>query len=234
MKIAVVGSRTLSVLNLEEYLPRECTEIVSGGARGIDSCAANFAKKKGLYCYMDEHLNVFVRRAASKGRENEAPILLQAHTDMVCEKNKGTLHDFAKDPIKLVQEGNILHADGTTLGADDGFGVSMMMAILDDDTLSCPTVECLFTSSEEIGLVGAANFDYSLVTATRMINLDSAEDSTLIIGCCGGVRTEFTLPVTKGESTLGYRLSIEGLCGGHSGEDIDRNRLAFKFVKRIS
>ena len=197
----------------------------SGNEKEVANYIADFARKKGHFCYMDEHLNVFVRKVASKGREGEAPILLQAHTDMVCEKNKGTAHDFVKDPIKLVQEGNILHADGTTLGADDGFGVSMMMAILDDDTISCPTVECLFTSSEEIGLVGASNFDYSLVTATRMINLDSAEDSTLIIGCCGGVRTEFTLPVTKSEAALGYRLCVEGLCGGHSGEDIDRSRL---------
>ena len=209
------------------YYFERLSEIPRGSGNEAEAAdfVANFAKSKGLFCYKDQHNNVLIKKPASKGRENEEAILLQAHTDMVCEKNKGTEHDFTKDPIKLIQEGNILHADGTTLGGDDGFGVSMMMAILDDDSISHPAIECLFTSSEEIGLVGASNFDYSLINATRMINLDSAEDSTVIIGCCGGVRTEFTLPVSRGGEEIGYRLCIEGLCGGHSGEDIDKGRL---------
>jgi len=219
------------ITGVKNQLPLKYFEMLSqiprgsGNERAAAEFVADFARGKGLFCYTDSHNNVFVRKAASVGRESEPPILLQAHTDMVCEKNKGTVHDFTKDPIKLIQEGNILHADGTTLGGDDGFGVSMMMAILDDDSISHPTIECLFTSSEEVGLVGASNFDYSYVAATRMINLDSAEDSTVIIGCCGGVRTEYTLPATRGDKAYGYRLCVEGLCGGHSGEDIDKGRL---------
>ena len=198
----------------------------SGNEHDVAQYIYNFAIRLGLEAYMDEYSNVLVKKPASIGRESDAPVMLQAHTDMVAEKNVSTDHDFSKDPIVLVQNGNILRANGTTLGADDGFGVSIMMAILADNSISAPAIECLFTSSEEIGLVGASKFDYSRVTARQMINLDSAEEDTVIIGCCGGIRTEFTLPFTKVNGDFkGYRLTIGGLCGGHSGEDIDRNRL---------
>ena len=198
----------------------------SGNEAEIANYLVEFAKKSGLKWYKDSNNNVLIIKDASVGRENEEPIMLQAHTDMVAEKNVATIHDFAKDPIKLVQEGNILRADGTTLGADDGFGVAIMMAVLSDDEISHPMLECLFTASEEIGLVGASKFDYSNIKSRRMINLDSAEEDTIIIGCCGGIRTELTLPVKfeKGDFK-GYKLTIGGLCGGHSGEDINKGRL---------
>ena len=198
----------------------------SGNERAVARYIYNFATDLGLDVYIDKSNNVFVTKKATAGRENEAPIMLQAHTDMVAEKNVSTLHDFAKDPIELIQEGNILRANGTTLGADDGFGVAVMMAVLADDSLSHPELECLFTSSEEVGLVGASKFDYSKVKSRRMINLDSAEEDTVIIGCCGGIRTEITLPVTLSEGNYdGVKITIGGLCGGHSGEDINRGRL---------
>ena len=161
--------------------------------------------------------------------------MLQAHTDMVAEKNVSTEHNFETDPIKLVVEGNILRAEGTTLGADDGFGVAIMLSVLADKELSHMPIECLFTSSEEIGLVGAGKFDYTKIKSKRMINLDSAEENTVIIGCCGGVRTELTLPVNR-ESVKaeGYKITIGGLQGGHSGEDIDKKRLnAHKLMGKI-
>ncbi len=198
----------------------------SGNEAEIANYLVEFAKGLGLKWYKDSANNVLILKDASIGRENEEPIMLQAHTDMVAEKNVATVHDFVNDAIKLVQEGNILRADGTTLGADDGFGVAIMMAVLADTSISNPKIECLFTSSEEIGLVGASKFDYSKIESRRMINLDSAEEDTVIIGCCGGVRTEFTIPIAKEQGNFkGIKITIGGLCGGHSGEDINKNRL---------
>ena len=198
----------------------------SGNEKKIAKYIVEFAKKHKLPYYIDEANNVLITKNATQGRENDITVMLQAHTDMVCEKNVATKHDFEKDPITLIQEGNILRANGTTLGADDGFGVAIMLAILENDSLSIPNLECLFTSSEEIGLVGAGKFDYSKIKAKYMINLDSAEENTVIIGCCGGVRTDMVLDCTReANEKIAYKITIGGLCGGHSGEDIDRNRL---------
>ncbi len=198
----------------------------SGNEREIASYIESFAKERGLFCYRDEWNNVFIKKNASKGREAEGTVMLQAHTDMVCEKNVGNTHDFEKDEIELIQDGNILRANDTTLGADDGFGVAVMLAILENEEISCPPLEFLFTSSEEIGLVGASKFDYSLVCAKEMINLDSAEENTVIVGCCGGVRTDMSLACTSLPNELAaVKITISGLSGGHSGEDIDRGRL---------
>ena len=185
-----------------------------------------FAADRALFCYRDAAHNVLIKKPASKGREHESAVLLQAHTDMVTEKHAHIAHDFSRDGIALVRDGDKLFANGTTLGADDGFGVAIMLALLDDRTISCPALECLFTSAEEIGLVGAGKFDYSLISAKHMLNLDSAEEDTVIVGCCGGLRSTLTVPVTFEEvSARGVVVSVGGLCGGHSGEDIHRNRL---------
>ena len=198
----------------------------SGNEGEIADYLVGFAAKRNLKAVKDEANNVLIIKNATQGRENEPSIMLQAHTDMVAEKNKDTLHNFATDPIELIQEGNILRANNTTLGADDGFGVAIMLSVLEDKSISHPRLECLFTSSEEIGLVGASKFDYSKVLSKRMVNLDSAEENSVIIGCCGGIRTELTLPVIMEKGSFkGYKISISGLCGGHSGEDIDRGRL---------
>lgn len=198
----------------------------SGNEGEIASYIENFARERGLFCYRDEWNNVFIRKNASNGRENENAVMLQAHTDMVCEQNIGNNHNFLADEIELIQEGNILRANNTTLGADDGFGVAIMLAVLENDEISCPPLEFLFTSSEEIGLVGATKFDYSAVSAKEMINLDSAEENTVIIGCCGGMRTDLEMAVKHQKTdTPSYKISIKGLVGGHSGEDIDRGRL---------
>ena len=135
----------------------------SRNEKAIADYIVDFAEKKGLNCYRDGVNNVLIVKNATQGRENEAPLMLQAHTDMVAEKNNGTVHDFEKDPIHLIQEGNILRAKDTTLGADDGFGVAVMLSILENDEISHPYLECLFTSSEEVGLEGASAFDYSKI-----------------------------------------------------------------------
>ncbi len=209
------------------YYFEEISKIprASRNEKEIASYIVSFAREHLLEYYRDEDNNVLVIKEASCGRENEETVMLQAHTDMVAEKNLDKVHNFDTDPIELIQNGNILSANGTTLGADDGFGVSLMLAILESD-ISTPRLECLFTSSEEIGLVGAGKFDYSKIKATKMINLDSAEENTIIIGCCGGVRTEISLPLIKEENkNSAYKIKIGGLCGGHSGEDIDKGRL---------
>ena len=147
----------------------------SGNEKGIADYIEKFANDRGLFVYRDAVHNVFIRKAASEGRENDAPSLLQAHTDMVCEKNDGTDHDFLTDPLKLYIDGKYLRARGTTLGADDGAGVALMLAALDGAFASHPMLECLFTVSEETGMDGVNNFDFSLVTAKRMLNLDNSE-----------------------------------------------------------
>ena len=184
-----------------------------------------FAEARGLFCTRDAANNVLVKKPASPDRVGAATVLLQAHTDMVTEKNEGTAHDFFTEGLSLRREGDLLMATDTTLGADNGAGVAMMLAVLDDTSLSHPDLECLFTTEEEIGMGGAVRFDYSTLSAEYMLNLDSAEEDTVIVGCCGGVRSKVTLPVThtplQGE---GVRLVLSGLCGGHSGEDVHRGR----------
>ena len=188
---------------------------------------AAFAEKRGLFCHVDEHKNVLIKKAATKGRELEAAVLLQAHTDMVTEKDFGSSHDFLKDALRLRREGDVLCAEGTTLGADDGFGVALMLTALDDATLSHPPLECLFTSAEEVGLVGASRFDYTRLSAKYMINLDGTEEDNVIVGCCGGQRCDLFLTAEKKPLQGGavLELVVDGLAGGHSGVDVDKGRL---------
>lgn len=194
-----------------------------------------FAKERGLDCYRDVANNVLVRKGGTAGRENEPILALQGHTDMVCEKNPDVAHCFETDPLKLVVENGYLRASGTTLGADDGVAVAIMLAILDGEAESHPPLECLFTSGEEIGMIGAGQFDFSKLTAKRLINLDSECESVVTAGCAGGIRSEITLAgkQTANES-LCLTLTLSGLHGGHSGEDISKGRAnANRLMARI-
>lgn len=196
----------------------------SGNESGIADYLVSFAKAHGFFCYRDETNNVFMKKPASAGKENAAPLLLQAHTDMVAEKNAGIKHDFEKDGIRLVQEGNILRADGTTLGADDGFGVAAILTLLASNE-EHPALECLFTSSEETGMDGVIAFDYSHISSRTLLNFDSGVEQEILCGCCGGIRTDLCVDMTRKESAAsGLRVKVTGLCGGHSGEDIHRGR----------
>ncbi len=196
----------------------------SGNEAGMADYLVAFAKAQGLFCYRDAANNVLIKAPASAGRENEPAVILQAHTDMVAEKNAGVEHDFEKEGIRLVREGDILHADGTTLGAYDGYGVSMILGVL-TECKDHPALECLFTSSEETGMDGALAFDYSQLSARILLNLDGGEEDLLTCGCCGGLRSDLHLPVTVTEDTAaGLCITLDGLCGGHSGEDIHRGR----------
>lgn len=220
---------------LFEYFEEICAiPHGSGNESAIADYLVAFANERGLACHRDAVNNVFIKAPATKGLEDRPAILLQGHTDMVCEKNNDTEHDFTRDGLKLFVEDGWLGARGTTLGGDDGIAVAMMMAILDGQTPH-PAVECLFTVEEEVGLLGAESFDYSLVSATRMINMDSEDEACVTAGCAGGLRTDLTVPVKyTAASGTAVRISIGGLAGGHSGADVHRGRAnANKLMGRV-
>ena len=203
--------------------------------KAVADYLVRFAEERGLYCYRDELHNVLIKKPATRGQEGRAPILLQGHTDMVCEKNAGVEHDFLTQGIELWVDGNLLRAKGTTLGADNGVAVALMLAILDGAIESHPAVECLFTTAEEVGLNGAHGFDYSKISARRMLNADSEALGTITCGCAGGVRSELTLPLeVEPFSGNALRVSVSGLMGGHSGENINCGRAnANKLMGRL-
>lgn len=207
----------------------------SGNESAVADWLVRFACERGLEHVRDAWNNVLIRLPAGEGRESEPALLLQGHTDMVCEKNRDTEHDFTKDPLKLAVSDGWLHAIGTTLGGDDGLAVAAMMTILDGGVTSNPPIECLFTTSEETGMDGAGNFDYSLLRARRMINLDNEELGVLIAGCAGGVRSEISLPITTVPcAKTRVEIELKGLCGGHSGACIHMGRAnANKLMARI-
>ena len=207
----------------------------SGNEEAVAKMIEKFASDRGCYCLRDGRNNVFVRVPATAGREHEGAILLQGHTDMVCEKNSGVEHDFMRDGLELYVEDGWLRARGTTLGGDDGAAVAMMLAVIDGCVATHPTVECLFTTDEEVGLLGAGSFDYSVITAKKMINLDSEEENAVTAGCAGGVRSDLVVPVKMQEARgEALDISLTGLCGGHSGENINCGRAnAIKLLGRI-
>ena len=145
----------------------------SGNEKGISDYLVKFAQERGLWVHQDEAHNVIIKKEGSKGAEDKAPVMLQGHLDMVCDKRAGVEHDFEKDGIELVVKDGVLSADGTTLGADNGVAVALMMMVLDDEELKHPPVECVFTTEEEVGLNGAQSLDKSLISARTMINMDS-------------------------------------------------------------
>ena len=207
----------------------------SGNEKGAADWVCNFAAERGLSCVRDEADNVFIKKPASPGRESEPVVLLQGHLDMVCEKNSGTAHDFTTDGLRLVEKDGWLRADGTTLGADDGFAVAYALALLDDETLSHPALEVLFTTGEEVGLSGAKAFDASLISADRLVNLDSDVEGTVTVACAGGERHVMTRDAVL-EKRAGYRIdiSVTGLFGGHSGADIHLKRAnALKLMAQL-
>jgi dipeptidase D len=199
----------------------------SHSERAVSDYLVEFAKGNGLEVMQDESLNVLIRKPGSKGRENEPPVILQAHMDMVCEKNGGVTHDFLKDPIRPVVDGDWLKADGTTLGADNGAGVAMIMAVLESKNLSHPPVEAVITTREETDMGGAAAFDVSLLKGRRFINVDSEEERAFTVSSASTNDVTYTIPVkyeAVPSGTAAYTLKISGLTGGHSGVDIDKNR----------
>lgn len=197
----------------------------SGNEKAIADYICARAEKLGLFCVRDEVNNVFIRREAGKGYENAPSVLLQGHTDVVCEKNASTVHDFTRDPLKLRVKDGFLSADGTTLGADDGVAVAIMLALLELDE-DMPMLECLFTVGEETSLVGAEAFDYSVVKSRRMINMDSEGEGIAVVSSAGGADVCYTLAPDKVKCPdRPIKITVTGLMGGHSGTDISTCRM---------
>jgi dipeptidase D len=185
------------------------------------------AKQLGLEARADKFGNVVARKPASPGRERVRTVVLQGHLDMVCEKNKDTAHDFLKDPIVLVRKGDMMMADGTTLGADNGVAVATSLAIMEDKSLVHGPLEFLFTVDEETGLTGANNLDPDFLTGKTLLNLDSEEEGAVYVGCSGGRNTAARWALTTDAApaaAMAGLLKITGLKGGHSGLEIDKNR----------
>lgn len=195
----------------------------SGNESALADHVEAFARERGLFCYRDGADNVLIRCPATPGHELASAVLLQGHLDMVCEQDAGVGHDFLRDGLSLAVEDGWIRAEGTTLGGDDGIAVAMMLAMLNDPPEPHPTLECLFTVSEETGLCGAWAFDPQAagMTATAMINLDSESEGVLTAGCAGGVRTDITVPVqTAQRQGVAVRITLSGFSGGHSGVEI--------------
>ncbi len=184
------------------------------------------AARLGLKPVQDRVGNVVIPKPAHPGREKAPTAVLQGHLDMVCEKNEGTPHDFAKDAIKVVRDGDWLKADGTTLGSDNGIGVAAGLAVMESSDIAHGPLEFVFTIDEESGLTGASEFPGGLLKATYFLNLDGEEKGTLCIGCSGGINTTARRavklqPANSGEA---WRIKVSGLKGGHSGVDIHQGR----------
>ena len=194
-----------------------------------------FAADRGLEYYRDNLHNVLIKKPATPDRADAAPILFQGHTDMVCVKTADATIDFMKDGLTLYIDGDFLRAKNTTLGADDGIAVAVMLALLDGEISSHPALECLFTAAEEVGLDGAEGFDYSKISARKMINMDSEDLGIITAGCAGGLRSTLT-KACKNIPFAGECLTVtvKGLFGGHSGVDIASGRAnANKLLGRI-
>lgn len=200
----------------------------SGNEKALSDFVLHWARELGLDAQQDKVNNVFIRKAAAPGYENAPVVMLQAHLDMVCEKSGDFDHNFQTDPIPWVVEDDILSTGGkTTLGADDGIGMALAMAILESSELKHPALEVLFTVNEEDDMLGADSFDTSMMKAACLFNLDHANDTEVLCGSCGGMQVDIRIPVIADDLPEGwqsYRLSVSGLKGGHSGEDIHRGR----------
>jgi dipeptidase D len=183
----------------------------------------NFASEHGLDLKQDTAGNILIMKNGTPGYEDKPALILQAHMDMVCEKNQDVVINFETDPIQTKIEGDWLKAEGTTLGADNGIGMAMMMAVLASDDLAHPPLECLFTVDEETGLTGAMALEQGFMSGKRLINLDSEDDGEVYIGCAGGKGTKAYLTLKREdmqEGNFAVKMGVKGLKGGHSGGDI--------------
>ena len=197
----------------------------SGNTGAISDWCAAFARERGLEHYQDRAGNVIIIREAAPGYETAAPVILQGHLDMVCEKDPDCPKDMEKEGLDLMVENGCIRARGTTLGGDDGIAVAMALAILDDAGLPHPRLEAVFTTGEEIGMLGAEELDVSPLQGRRLLNLDSEEEGVFTVSCAGGSVAACELPVARtpcGGTVM--EAAVRGLVGGHSGTEIHKGR----------
>ena len=193
----------------------------SGNTKQLSDWLVDFAKARNLEHYQDELNNVIIIKEASAGYEGSEPVILQGHIDMVCNQEESCTKDMATEGLDLAVDGDLLYAEGTTLGGDDGIATAFMLAMLDDDSLAHPRVEAVFTTEEETGLYGAEAIDVSPLRGKRFINIDSEDEGIVTVGCAGGVTGIGSIPFGR-EAFDGqaFEVKIFGLRGGHSGTDI--------------
>lgn len=210
----------------------------SGREEKMGEFLMSFAAARGLASRKDEVGNVLISKPATPGYENRRTVILQAHQDMVCEKDATLEHDFLTQPIETYVEDGWLKARGTTLGADDGMGIAMALAVLDSKEIEHGPVECLFTVSEETGLTGAENLKPGMMNGRMLINLDSEDEGEIFIGCAGGINTEIEFDYKTEAVPEGFmflRVGVDKLHGGHSGDDIEKgfanaNKILARFL----
>ena len=215
------SEKVLSYFKEITKIPRE-----SGHEEHIIAYLQQFAAANNLECKTDEAGNVLIVKEAAPGYVNVPVIVLQSHTDMVCEKNEGVEHDFAKDPIKYIIKDGWMIAPDTTLGADCGIGVAAQMAMLVTD-IPCGKIECLFTTAEETGLDGAMALQPDFITGKVLLNLDSEDEGEIFVGCAGGLDTTAEFHYTNVDVQDGFELEevfVKDAMGGHSGDDINKGR----------
>ena len=216
------SSVVLKIFEQITRIPRE-----SGHEDGIRAWLTEWAESHSLEHRQDAAGNLLIRREAAPGKENVPVLVLQSHLDMVCEKNAGVEHDFARDPIRYEIRDGWMVAPDTTLGADDGIGIAASLALLEDNT---PTgaLECLFTASEETGMDGAMGLEPGFFEGKTLVNLDSEDEGQLFVGCAGGLNTNIRFRVFRSALKCGYEpvgLMVGGGQGGHSGDDINKGRI---------
>lgn len=238
-------------MNINELEPKKVFEYFallssvphgSGNMKPIADICENFARERGLELLRDDCDNIIIKKNATPGYESSAPVILQGHLDMVCAKEADCTLDMDKEPIELYVENGELRARGTSLGGDNIIACAMIMAILDSDTIPHPPIEAVFTVDEEIGLLGASALDFSGLCGKRMINLDSEEEGVFTVCCAGGVRVNAFIPLEYEPTPIGarsYKITVNGLMGGHSGVDIDKgresaNRLIIRFLHNLA
>lgn len=220
-----------------DYFFQEISKIPRGSEneKAICDYVENFAVEHHLRYIRDDMHNIIVYKAATPGYEDHDVIMLEGHMDMVCEKNNDSTHDFMNDPIELIEKDGFLWANQTTLGADDGAGICYMLAVLEDDSLTHPALECVFTVQEEIGLNGAMALKKEYFQSKKMIGLDSGEEDVVTVSCSGGRRVVIRKAVSYCHNEWpSYQITVSGLLGGHSGGGIDKEKgNANKIMARI-
>ncbi len=212
----------------------------SGRESLLSEWLQNLAKEYNYPTRVDEAGNLLIKVPASRGYEDAPIVILQGHMDMVCEKKSDSSHDFLEDGIQCIVDGDWMHADRTTLGADNGIAIALALAIAGDPEIMHPMLELLFTVDEEVGLGGANLLKPGFISGKILVNLDSEDEGTFVIGCAGGQNCNINLPVTfqKPVSRSAFLLKISGLRGGHSGIDINKhyasaNQLTGRVLSRI-
>ncbi|MFC5648212.1 aminoacyl-histidine dipeptidase [Paenibacillus solisilvae] len=230
-KVYTGDSRVLQFFEELSKIPRG-----SSNEKAISDYVADFARRRNCAVIQDDKFNLIIRKPAAPGYENAPTIIFQGHLDMVCEKNKNTVHDFTKDPIRFKIDGDMIYAEGTTLGADNGIAVATALTIIDTPDMAHPELEILLTTEEETSMGGAFHLDASRLKGRMMINFDSDREGVLFVSSAGGINAYHSVALAYKEAPSGepYTIGVQGLMGGHSGDDIIHERAnANKLLGRV-